>query len=71
MYHPHASVRPVEFDWTFVSFKHPCTICGSNDGCRRGEEEFACCVRIGSQWPLTAGGWVHRVERPPVEAEIG
>jgi hypothetical protein len=67
MYHHHASVSRVQIEWTFVSGKHPCTICGSDQGCRRGEDEFACCTRIWSQWPLTAGGWVHRILPPAAD----
>ena len=62
--HHHGSVSAVEVEWTFVSAKRPCAICAGQDGCRRGfDDEFACCLRVSSQWPLTAGGWVHRVER--------
>jgi hypothetical protein len=62
--HHHALVSAVEVEWAFVSVKHPCAICGGHDGCRRGfDEEFACCNRISSEWPLSAGGWVHRVRR--------
>ena len=61
MYH-HASMTAVEVEWTFVSVKHPCAICAGHDGCRRGfDDEFACCIRVSSEWPLSAGGWVHRV----------
>jgi len=62
--HHHASVSVVEVEWTFVSPKHPCAICGGHDGCRQCvEDEFACCKRVSSEWPLSAGGWVHRVSR--------
>jgi hypothetical protein len=62
--HHHAPVSAVEVEWTFVSVKHPCTICGGHDGCRSGfEDEFACCKRVSSEWPLSAGGWVHRLTR--------
>jgi hypothetical protein len=51
-----------EVEWTFVSTKRPCSICGGHEGCRIGEgEQFACCVRTSSDWPLTTGGWVHRL----------
>ncbi len=61
--HHHASVGAAEAEWTFVSTKYPCTICGSHHGCRRGfDDEFACCIRVSSEWPLAVGGWVHRVE---------
>jgi hypothetical protein len=59
----HASVSVVEDAWTFVSVARPCTICAGHDRCRRGSDEFACCARVSSQWPLSAGGWVHRVSR--------
>ena len=62
--HHHTPVSTVEAEWTFVSVKHPCAICGAHDGCRSGfEGEFACCQRVPSQWPLSAGGWVHRLTR--------
>jgi hypothetical protein len=55
----------VEGEWTFVSVKHPCRICGGHEGCRRGfDDSFACCVRRASDWPLTTGGWVHRLQAP-------
>jgi hypothetical protein len=58
----HVSVSAVEVEWTFVSVKQPCTICGGHAGCRRGlDDEFACCTRVSSEWPLSAGGWVHRL----------
>jgi hypothetical protein len=51
-----------EVEWTFVSVKHPCSICGGHEGCRIADSEhFACCVRTSSDWPLTTGGWLHRL----------
>ena len=68
----YASVSAVEVEWTFVSSKHPCSICGGHDGCRSGfEHEFACCKRVSSEWPLSAGGWVHRVSPFPLTAAHG
>jgi hypothetical protein len=62
--HHHASASAIETEWTFVSVKRPCTICAGHEGCRRGfDDEFACCTRVSSEWPLSAGGWVHRVSR--------
>jgi hypothetical protein len=58
----HTSMSAVEVEWAFASVKHPCTICGGHVGCRRGlDDEFACCARVSSEWPLSAGGWVHRL----------
>ncbi len=60
---PHARFSATEADWTFVSVKCPCRICGSHKGCRTGfDGQFACCTRISSQWPLSVGGWVHRFD---------
>jgi len=62
----HSSMSAVEIEWTVVSVKHPCTICAGYDGCCRGsDDEFACCTQVPSEWPLVAGGWVHRVSRDP------
>lgn len=59
----HKVVSGIEVEWTLVSVKRPCTICGGHHGCRRGfADEFACCTRVFSEWPLMAGGWVHRLE---------
>jgi hypothetical protein len=60
----HASMSAVENEWAFASVARPCTICAGHDRCRRGSDgEFACCTRVPSEWPLSAGGWVHRVSR--------
>jgi len=51
-------------EWKLVSEKNPCPICKSADGCHRDlEGAFACCARRPSDWPLTSGAWLHRVER--------
>jgi hypothetical protein len=51
---------PVE--WTLVTAGRPCRVCGSRQGCRSGSGgEFACCATLPSEWPLTIGGWVHRI----------
>jgi hypothetical protein len=58
----HVSVSAVDVEWTFVSAKHPCPICAGKEGCRRSvDDDFACCTRASSVWPLSSGGWVHRV----------
>jgi len=57
-------------EWSFVSGKQPCHICGGHEGCRRGfEGQFASCVRVSSDWPLTTGGWVHRMNLTAAVAE--
>lgn len=56
-------VSGVEVEWTLVSVKRPCMVCGGHNSCRRGfAGEFACCTQIHSEWPLMAGGWVHRLD---------
>lgn len=53
-----------EAEWKLVSDRHPCPICRAADGCHRDlEGSFACCARRPSDWPLTSGAWLHRVER--------
>jgi hypothetical protein len=60
---PHARYSATEAEWTFVTMKCPCRICGSHKACRSGfDGQFACCTRISSQWPLSVGGWVHRCD---------
>ena len=55
-------------EWKTVSNKQPCRVCGSREACRTGYgEEFACCSRRVSEWPLTTGGWLHRLEAPTSE----
>jgi hypothetical protein len=52
-----------EADWKLVSKKHPCPICKAADGCHRDlAGDFACCANRRSDWPLTSGAWLHRVE---------
>ncbi len=64
----HAHETASDVDWTTVSEQHPCAICGAHDRCRRGfADEFACCLRTVSDWPLITGGWVHRLD--PVQSE--
>jgi hypothetical protein len=71
MYH-HASMAAVEVEWTLVSVKRPCAICRGHDGCRWGfDGEFACCIRVSSEWPLSAGGWVHRVKHSSRATSLG
>lgn len=53
-----------EAEWNLVSETHPCSICNAAEGCHRDlEGAFVCCARHPSDWPLTSGAWLHRVER--------
>lgn len=52
-----------EAEWKLVSEKNPCPICNSSESCHRDlEGTFACCARRPSDWPLTSGAWLHRIE---------
>jgi len=52
-----------EAEWKLVSEKNPCPICNSPSSCHRDPEgTFACCERHPSDWPLTSGAWLHRIE---------
>jgi hypothetical protein len=64
-------LKQSEVEWTKVSPKHPCIVCAGHAGCLRGvDDEFACCSHVPSEWPLSAGGWVHRVEREAATEEV-
>lgn len=53
----------LDADWTKVSGATPCPVCGGLDECRTHvEEAFACCVAQPSEWRLSNGGWLHRIE---------
>ncbi len=53
----------IDADWERVSERKPCPICGGDSGCRRNlADAFVCCSRRPSEWPLTDGGWLHRVK---------
>jgi hypothetical protein len=52
-----------DHDWIQVSSAAPCPICGSGQRCRiHADEAFACCTTQPSDWRLSNGGWLHRVE---------
>jgi len=50
--------------WTRVTKRHPCVICGKPDWCTY-QEDVACCMRIESIKPCRNGGWLHRLAEPP------
>ncbi len=58
-----------------ASLAHPCLICYRMIGCSTlRDEDFARCVEWPSEWPLVAGGWLHRIEihrRQPISASSG
>lgn len=58
-----AEANHTDHDWIQVSSAAPCPICGSGRSCRiHADEAFACCTRQPSDWRLSNGGWLHRVE---------
>ena len=53
----------IDTDWRLVSQERPCPVCGSQDACSvHTKDDFACCAREPSQWKLTTGAWLHRVQ---------
>jgi hypothetical protein len=50
-----------EAEWESVSSDQPCPVCGSTRGCSTHSSVFVSCERVGSQWPLTTGAWLHRL----------
>ena len=64
---------PIDGEWDDVSEYHPCPVCGADSRCSRHvDDAFVSCARRSSEWPLTNGGWLHRVtlskEAPQVVA---
>lgn len=56
---------PADLEWINVSVWRRCPICGGASGCKtHAEGSFAACGRQPSDWPLTSGAWLHRVEPP-------
>lgn len=54
----------IDTDWRLVSHESPCPVCGSQDACSiHTKDEFACCAREPSEWKLTTGAWLHRVQQ--------
>lgn len=53
----------LESDWESVSPLHPCPVCSARTGCRlHADAPFACCESEPSEWPLTNGSWLHRLQ---------
>jgi hypothetical protein len=58
----HSSNGP-DGDWNRVTVSAPCPVCGGDANCRTHmDEEFVCCVQRPSDWRLSNGGWLHRLE---------
>lgn len=51
-----------EADWESVTLQRPCPVCSSTQGCSTHSRSFVSCERTPSQWPMTTGTWLHRVE---------
>ena len=62
----------LDADWTKVSGATPCPVCGGLDECRTHVEDgYVCCVAEPSEWRLSNGGWLHRIELAPVAPSAG
>jgi hypothetical protein len=55
----------IDSDWRLVSQERPCPVCGGEDTCGvHTVDTFACCARAPSEWKLTNGSWLHRLQPP-------
>ncbi|MFZ5895085.1 MAG: hypothetical protein ACOY0T_28755 [Myxococcota bacterium] len=62
-----AAPAPIEMEWRVVSEIRPCPVCGGNTDCKtHALDDFASCTRQPSEWPLTNGAWLHRVNSESV-----
>ena len=61
----------IDSDWKLVSQGRPCPVCGAEDTCGvHVVDDFACCARAPSEWKLTNGSWLHRLQSPTVVAHV-
>jgi hypothetical protein len=52
-----------DLEWINVSVRRRCPICGGAAGCKmHAEGSFAACGKQPSDWPMTSGAWLHRLE---------
>jgi hypothetical protein len=57
---------PIDPEWDDVSECQPCPVCRAESNCSRHvDDAFVSCARCPSEWPLTNGGWLHRVMLSP------
>jgi hypothetical protein len=62
-----APTHAVDLNWRAASAASPCPICGSEEGCQRHiDNNFVSCSQQRSEWPLTNGSWLHRIEIGPM-----
>jgi hypothetical protein len=60
---PSGGSAGIDSDWKLVSQGRPCPVCGAEDTCGvHVVDEFACCARAPSEWKLTNGSWLHRLQ---------
>ena len=53
----------IDSDWRLVSQERPCPVCGAEDACSiHTADAFVCCAREPSDWKLTNGSWLHRLQ---------
>ena len=65
-----AAPAPVEMEWRVVSEIRPCPVCGASSDCKtHAFDDFASCTREPSEWPLTNGAWLHRLNVDSTSSE--
>jgi hypothetical protein len=53
----------IDNEWKLVSNARPCPVCGAHDACSiHLQDDFACCAREPSEWKLTNGSWLHKIQ---------
>jgi hypothetical protein len=61
----------IDSDWRSVSQERPCPVCGKDDVCSvHTADDFACCAREPSEWKLTNGSWLHRIQASSTVAQV-
>lgn len=59
----------IDSDWRLVSQERPCPVCGSEDACSiHTHDAFACCAHEPSDWKLTNGSWLHKLQAHAMQA---
>ncbi len=61
----------IDSDWKLVSQGRPCPVCGAIDTCGvHVVDDFVCCANAPSEWKLTNGAWLHRLQAPQLVAQV-